>query len=94
MCVAPSFGTVIIIVPPLAVTTRESPVVGAEWPHEPVDVQPDVAAMLCVPLPVMVKLHGCADVPVYAHVAFVQFDAPDISVLVVVSALAPTVEEV
>jgi hypothetical protein len=62
MCVTPSFGTVMVRLPPLAVATSESPVVGEEWPQLPVEVQPDVAAMLCDPLPVMVKVHGCADV--------------------------------
>src|ERR1035441_3339890 len=73
--------------PPLAVATRASLVVGAECPQLPVEVQPEVAAMLCVPLPVIVNVQGCADVPTYEAVASLNCGE---KVFVVVSTRVPT----
>jgi hypothetical protein len=86
-CVTPSFGTIIVSDPPLAVATKESPVVGAEWPHPPVEVHPDVAAMLCVPFPVIVNVHGCADVAAYVALALLNCGE---KLLLVLSARVPT----
>src|ERR1035437_8945426 len=91
MCVTPSFGTVMVSAPPLAVATRASPVVGVEWPQLPVEVQPDVAAMLCVPLPVIVNVQGCADVAAYVATASLNCGE---KVFVVASDRVPTTEGV